>query len=95
MIVTIPSSHNHDGFGLCTLEIADNCPACGCPRGRVFGTFSYDGSRRLNCDGWINDCGHVDTYTMIRKEGKPTQYKEPEQYGCYADGVQAAPGLSW
>lgn len=31
---------------------------------------SYDGSRRLACDGWTNPCGHVDTYAAVRVEDR-------------------------
>lgn len=80
MIVTIPSSSEHAGIGLITLEISDTCPQCGGPRGKVFGTHSFDGSRRLNVDGWNNPCGHVDTYAQVRQEGKQVPYKEPTQF---------------
>lgn len=81
MIATIPASEQHNGIYLVTLEISDQCPVCNGPRGNVFGTHSYDGSRRLNCDGWNNPCGHIDKYAEIRKEGKRVTYKEPEPYG--------------
>lgn len=80
MIVTIPSSPHHNGQGFVTLEISDNCPVCGGPRGSVFGTHSYDGSRRLNVDGWHNPCGHVDTYSSVREEGKRVPFKEPTEF---------------
>lgn len=80
MIVTIPSSQNHGGVGLVTLEIADTCPVCGGPRGEIFGAHSYDGSRRLNVDCWFNSCGHVDTYTQVRAEGKQVAYKPPTEF---------------
>ena len=80
MIVTIPSSSTHGGFGLVTLEISDNCPTCGEKRGEIFATHSYDGSRRLNCDGWNNPCGHIDKYSDIRQEGKRVPYKEPHEF---------------
>ena len=34
----------------------------------VYRTLSFDGSRRLGCDGWHNPCGHVDSYADVRKE---------------------------
>lgn len=80
MIVTIPSSQEHSGYGLVTLEISDNCPICNGPRGKVFGTHSFDGSRRLNVDGWNNPCGHIDTYAAIRNEGKRVTFKEPSAF---------------
>lgn len=77
MKVTIPSISEHGGcpLNLVTLEISDNCPVCGVKRGQVFGTHSYDGSRRLYCDGWINPCGHIDSYVEVRKEGKRVVYE--------------------
>lgn len=84
MIVTIPSSQEHGGIGLVTLEISDLCPVCGSPRGRVYGTHSFDGSRRLNVDGWSNPCGHVDTYESVRRQGRPVEYKEPNVFNHFA-----------
>ena len=85
MTVTIPSTENHSGHSLATFEIPDTCPECGGPRGRVFGTHSFDGSRQLNCDGWNNPCGHIDTYADIRATGEKTEYRSPAPYGCYRD----------
>jgi len=80
MIVTIPKMSEHGGYpgNIITLEISDNCPICGGRRGKIFGTISYDGSRRLHCDGWENPCGHIDRYKDVRNEGKAVNYKEPE-----------------
>lgn len=85
MIVTIPSPQHHGGFGLISLEISDLCPVCNGPRGQVFGTLFFDGSRLLNVDGWYNPCGHIDYYDEIRKEGKPVAFKEPTKDGFYAE----------
>lgn len=85
MIVTIPAMQEHEGMFLVTLEISDNCPKCGKPRGKVFGAHSYDGSRRLNVDGWENECGHIDKYEDVRKEGKKVPYKEPESFSTSTD----------
>lgn len=87
MKVTIPASKHHAGMDLVTLVISDVCPTCGGPRGRKFGTHSFDGSRRLNCDGWNNPCGHVDTYENVRIEGVPAQYVPPCEIGRYEDGT--------
>lgn len=83
MIVTIPKIREHAGYvgNLITLEISDKCPDCGDPRGEIFGTHSYDGSRRLNVDGWRNPCGHVDLYSDVRNEGKKVKFKDPEPFG--------------
>ena len=68
--ITIPSISEHGGYewNLVTITLDWNCPVCGGPRGEVFRTISYDGSRRLACDGWRNPCGHVDSYAAVRKE---------------------------
>lgn len=91
MIVTIPATTEHNGFMSATYEISDNCPVCGKPRGKIFGTFSFDGSRRMNVDGWDNECGHVDKYSDVRKEGKRVAYKKPTEYGKYATTVSSQP----
>lgn len=85
MIVTIPSSQEHAGIGLATFEISDLCPVCGGKRGEIFGTHSFDGSRRLNVDGWNNQCGHVDTYEDVRKEGVKVAFKEPMEFRFIAN----------
>lgn len=85
MIVTIPSTAEHNGYGLVTLKISDKCPICKKPRGRIFGTDSFDGSRRINVDGWINDCGHIDRYSNVRDEGKKVKYKEPTPFNEFAN----------
>ena len=72
MKVKIPTTAQHDGspFCLAEYEISDNCPICGEKRGDIFPALSYDGSRRLNVDGWKNPCGHIDKYSDVRKEAK-------------------------
>lgn len=66
--VTIPSCDGHDGLHSVTVSLLWECPQCGGPRGEVVRTISYDGSRRLGCDGWKNPCGHVDLYSSVRRE---------------------------
>lgn len=70
MTVTIPSLQEHGGYpgNTITANIPDTCPVCGGPRGEVFETLSYDGSRRLGVSGWNNPCGHIDRYANVRKE---------------------------
>ena len=68
MVVTIPACVEHNGLYSVTIEISDYCPACGVKRGKPFKTISFDGSRRLNADGWENPCGHIDKYSDVRKE---------------------------
>ena len=66
--VHIPGSDQHAGLFLTAVTVVWECPACGGPRGDVARTISYDGSRRLGCDGWSNPCGHIDTYSSVRRE---------------------------
>jgi hypothetical protein len=70
MTVTIPKVPEHGGFdfNLITVTISDRCPVCGGPRGVPYKTLSYDGSRRLTCDGWRNPCRHVDLYSAVAQE---------------------------
>lgn len=66
--VRIPACHEHAGHHARTVTLPWVCPQCGGPRGEPFPTVSYDGSRRLACDGWVNPCGHLDTYAAVRQE---------------------------
>ena len=66
MIVTITLVKENQEQNLTALEISDFCPVCGGPRGKVFGSHSYDGSRRLNADSCNNPCGHIDAYADVR-----------------------------
>lgn len=73
MIVEIPIKTEHEGYPgyLRKFEIADTCPKCGAKRGvERWKGLSYDGSRRLNVDCWKNECGHIDLYKDVVKEGK-------------------------
>jgi hypothetical protein len=66
--VTIPACDDHEGMLAITVALDWTCPKCGGPRGEPQPAISYDGSRRLHCDGWANPCGHVDTYGDVRAE---------------------------
>ncbi|WP_293003338.1 hypothetical protein [Mycobacterium sp.] len=66
--VSIPRRDAHDGIHIMSVTLPWRCPHCGGPRGQVFRTISYDGSRRLACDGWKNPCGHIDFYAAVRHE---------------------------
>lgn len=66
--VTIPAAERHEGFHKQRVHLAWRCPTCGGPRGEPGPAFSFDGSRRLNVDGWKNPCGHVDKYADLREE---------------------------
>lgn len=68
--VIIPECEMHEGIYKVQVYLNWRCPVCGSPRGEVENVFSYDGSRRLHVNGWVNGCGHVDTYHKVRKEAK-------------------------
>lgn len=77
MIVEIPKITEHSGYpgNVRQYEISDICQKCGAKRGvRRWRGLSYDGSRRLNVDCWENECGHIDNYSDVRKEGKIVPY---------------------
>lgn len=69
-LVTIPACQEHEGFYSTNVRLIWTCPVCGGPRGDVYETISYDGSRRLGVHGWRNPCGHVDFYGDCRQEAK-------------------------
>ena len=71
--VRIPSRAEHEGWYWCEVTLDWVCPVCGGPRGEVFDTISYDGSKRLHCHGWRNPCGHVDKYAAVREEAVATK----------------------
>ena len=65
--VTIPAMREHEGFHSVTLRVYWNCPVCGEKRGEIIeSVISWDGSRRLYCNGWNNPCGHEDYYINVR-----------------------------
>jgi hypothetical protein len=68
MIVTIPACQDHGGYKKITIEISDYCPVCGAKRGVPNPIRSYDGSLSMIVDGWLNNCGHIDTYRKVREE---------------------------
>jgi hypothetical protein len=68
--VNIPACEEHDGQFCLTVTVPWVCPVCGGPRGEPHPAISYDGSRRLYCDGWENPCGHIDKYSAVRSEAK-------------------------
>lgn len=81
MKVTIPACEQHEGFYYMTVTISDYCPKCGKRRGvdTIHKGFSYDGSRRLVVDCWINPCGHIDKYSEVREEVRKANIKEEEE----------------
>jgi hypothetical protein len=68
-IVEIPCLSG-DFYTTRQVELDWICPVCGGKRGEVYRTLSYDGSLRVNCDGWQNPCGHVDKYPDVLKEAQ-------------------------
>lgn len=60
--VFIPSKSEHEGWWGQYVNLRWICPKCGKPRGNIKRVLSYDGSLPLHCDGWDNDCGHIDRY---------------------------------
>lgn len=80
MVVLIPKVAEHAGYdgNLIKVEISDLCPICKGPRAaRAWKGISYDGSRRLNVDCWMNACGHIDKYADVMKEGKLVPWDTP------------------
>lgn len=68
--VRIPATATHEGHWAINVTLDWICPVCGGPRGEIYDTISYDGSRRLGVNGWRNPCGHVDYYDNVRDEAK-------------------------
>lgn len=71
--VRIPGSDQHEGWHSIEVTLIWECPTCGGPRGEVFDTLSFDGSRRLGVHGWRNPCGHLDGYADVRREARGRQ----------------------
>ena len=85
--VIIPSRAEHCGIPiyLMAVKLYWVCPECGEKRGEIYhNAFSYDGSRRLVCDGWKNPCGHIDRYSDVRKEavGNGLNVREAKREVC-------------
>lgn len=68
--VYIPKVPEHEGYKGITINLKWVCPICGVERGEINKVKSYDGSRILECDGWENQCGHVDKYSECIKEAR-------------------------
>lgn len=73
MTVRIPRVQQHEGWHAVEVTLIWECPTCGGPRGEVYDTLSYDGSRRLAVNGWKNPCGHTDYYDAVRREAGLTR----------------------
>lgn len=72
VIVTIPAMDNHGDYTVnsVTVRLAVNCPVCGATRTGFRKALSYDGSRRMEADTWVNGCGHHAFYSGAREEAQ-------------------------
>lgn len=70
--VVIPRIKEHGGFQWNRVEVKLRwvCPVCGGKRGEPSAKLSYDGSRRMSVDGWVNPCMHMDHYEDMIDEAK-------------------------
>jgi hypothetical protein len=75
--IRIPGTTDHAGQHLITVTLRWVCPSCGGRRGDIAPAISYDGSRRLACDGWTNPCGHIDFYADVRREAHRSPIDRP------------------
>lgn len=65
--VTVMYRNNYFGgdgwiFYPMQIEIGDNCPVCGGPRGEPQRVAFYENDESHSVDQWDNPCGHLDTY---------------------------------
>lgn len=65
--ITIPARQDHAGMDSMTIAVPWACLQCGAPRGEPVMAVSYDGSRQLPAHGWLNPCGHIETYSEVRE----------------------------
>jgi hypothetical protein len=65
--ITIPAREEHEGLLSWTMEVPWVCLHCGAPRGAPSPVLSYDGSLRMTVDGWVNPCGHIEKYSLVRE----------------------------
>lgn len=45
-----------------TVTIADDCPKCGCKRGKPYYYRFCEDGEWFEVEKWENPCGHIDTY---------------------------------
>ena len=57
-------------WGTVTIEISDNCPTCGKPRGKPYGFNFYEDGEWYWVNRWDNPCGDIDYYSDCIKEAK-------------------------
>ncbi|WP_444956765.1 hypothetical protein [Microbulbifer sp. ZKSA002] len=48
-----------------TMEISDNCPKCGGPRGIPYRHNFYEDGETYSVSKWDNPCGHIDKYRDV------------------------------
>lgn len=75
MRVTIMYRNNYDGgdgwtYYPMTIEIGDNCPHCGGPRGEPRYHRQCEDGEWFDLQVWSNPCGHVDFYQSVYEEHK-------------------------
>jgi hypothetical protein len=85
--VYIPSRVQHEGIYGMTICLYWVCPVCGKPRGTPDTVRSYDGSRILYCQGWVNPCGHIDKYEQVREEARDNGLNYPGQVNYLRVGI--------
>lgn len=84
--VLIPLRAEHCGHFSALVRLNWVCPVCGGERGEIYKTISFDGSLRLSCDGWRNNCGHVDKYSDLINEAVSNGLND-----AINDGVKSVP----
>lgn len=70
MKVAIMYRNNFEGgdgwtFYPMQVEISDNCPKCGGPRGEPYPHTFYECGQWYAVSRWDNPCGHVDKYKDV------------------------------
>lgn len=69
MVVEVPACEDHGGLESVKVRISAFCPKCGIPRAaRRWRGPSWNGSRQLTVDCWVNHCNHDDLYAAVRHE---------------------------
>lgn len=64
-----------------TVEISDNCPACGGPRGIPYWHRFYETGDWHSVNRWDNPCGHIDKYKAAFEEAKDLQATQDDASG--------------
>jgi len=58
------------GAILATVEISDDCPKCGKPRGKPEKRRFHEFGEYYYVDCWHNACGHLDRYRAVLREAQ-------------------------